>query len=134
MFTGQMPINPWDIPAVKMSQWLEVILHHKGIVDAINTNFVKEFRNLAKNTRSSVCEVKQLYTVLVTPVSKNFTTLQSFLDYLGNTVEEETICHKSLAQDEEGAAWKQTDNLITQACSEGAILSDKVRRSSIHVR
>ena len=125
VFTGvSLPIDPWDILPVRM--WFEIIQRFEGIVDAININFVKEFGDLIKNSKSSIYEVKQQYNALVLPVSKNFTTLQGFLDYLGCAVEEESIRRKSLMKDAEGEAWKQADDLIASARSEGAILSDEL--------
>ena len=81
MFTGNLPIHPWDIPAVRM--WYAAIRQFEGIVDAINIGFVKELGALITNKQGSVYEVKQQYIDLVEPISKNFSMLQGFIDYFG---------------------------------------------------
>ena len=63
--------------------WLNVISRFEGIADAINISFVKEFAELITNTKGSVYEAKQQYVDLIGMISKNFSTLQGFLDYLG---------------------------------------------------
>lgn len=58
VFTGKVPLQQWEIPAVRM--WYEVIHCQEGIIVPVNIHFLKELNKLMNNRKGLVYKRKGL--------------------------------------------------------------------------